>query len=86
MQKLATALINLAAFIELSDDGVIDPGNACRALEQLGVDLSGLSEVETAALREARDRLLAESTSIPERNFLLQFMTAVGIEEDEEAE
>ncbi len=39
MKAIATALLNLAAFVELSGDNVIDPDSAVRALEQLSVDL-----------------------------------------------
>lgn len=40
MKTTGTALLNLAAFIELSDDSVVDPDSAVKALEQLLVDLN----------------------------------------------
>jgi hypothetical protein len=39
MKAITTALLNLAAFVKLSGDDVIDPDSAVRALAQLGVDL-----------------------------------------------
>jgi hypothetical protein len=43
MKAIGTALLNLAAFIELSGDDVIDPDSAVKALEQLSADL-GMAE------------------------------------------
>lgn len=40
MKATGQALLNLAAFIELSDDSVIDPDSAVKALEQLLTDLN----------------------------------------------
>ena len=40
MKTTAQALLNLAAFVELSDDSVIDRDSAVKALEQLLADLN----------------------------------------------
>jgi len=40
MKTIANALLNLAAFVELSDDSVIDQDSAVKALEQLLADLN----------------------------------------------
>ncbi|QTN32552.1 hypothetical protein HZ994_09485 [Akkermansiaceae bacterium] len=40
MKAIAQALLNLAAFVELSDDSVIDPDSAVGALEQFLADLN----------------------------------------------
>ena len=40
MKTIAQALLNLAAFVELSDDSVIDPDSAVQALEHFLPDLN----------------------------------------------
>lgn len=56
MKAIATALLNLAAFIELSGDDVIDPDSAVKALEQLSADLgeaeAGEKEYLKALMRQ----------------------------------
>lgn len=51
MKAFATAIINLAAFIEFSSGKTIDPKTATAALEQLARDLQGASAGEIEYLR-----------------------------------
>ena len=80
MKALATAIINLAAFIELSGDDIIDPDSAVSAMEQLAADLNEASagEIEflKAAIREhiglmPHNRSQADQARV---NFLLDFL------------
>jgi hypothetical protein len=51
MKAIGTALLNLAAFVELSGDDAIDPDLAVKALEQLSVDLNQAEPGEKAYLK-----------------------------------
>jgi len=84
MDQIATALINLAAFVELSEDDVIDPDDAVRALEGVAADLHGISAEEVSAIRAAIERLLPSESDIQRRNFLAEFTTALGIEPEDQ--
>ena len=52
MKAIATALLNLAAFVELAGDDVIDPDSSADALEQLGSDLDEASPEERKFLKK----------------------------------
>ena len=51
MKATGQALLNLAAFVELSDDSVIDPDSAVNALEQLLADLNSGDAAEREYLK-----------------------------------
>ena len=51
MKTIAQALLNLAAFVELSDDSVIDPESAVGALEQFLADLNSVDQGEREYLK-----------------------------------
>jgi len=50
MKSLAEAVVESAAFLELSGDGVIDPDSAVRALESISHSLRNASDEEKRAL------------------------------------
>ena len=53
MKALATALIDVMAFLELSDDDVVEPDSAVKVLESVGATLEECTVEERAALQEA---------------------------------
>lgn len=86
MKALATAIINLAAFIELSSDETIDPDAAVAALEQLASDLqsAGTGEIEylRAAIRQEIGNLPFESRDSNDHRrveFLMNFIGNLGL-------
>jgi len=52
MKAIATALLNLTAFVELAGDDVIDPDASVDALEQLATDLEEAGPQERACLKK----------------------------------
>jgi hypothetical protein len=64
MKQLARALVNAAAFLELSEDDVVDPDSAVKAMEEIAYDLSTLSAAEYATLEEVCSDLANEARSI----------------------
>ena len=81
MTALATALINMAAFIELSDDEVIDPDSAVSALEQLAYDLRDVSPAEVECLNAALQEEIGKLPPDEDRReqFLSGFLENLGI-------
>jgi len=82
MQNIARALLQAASFLELSEDDVVNPDDAVRALEGIASQLQKCSAEEVAVLREA---IQLELASTPEqwsdaRQFLTNFLGAVGLE------
>ena len=81
MKALATALINLTAFVELSEDDIVDPDSAASALEHLANDLrdASLTEVEClkTAIREQISKPLSDGDS--RVAFLSGFLENLGI-------
>jgi hypothetical protein len=53
MQRLAKAVVDAFAFLELSGDSEIDPDTAVKAMEMLTYDLRKCSPEERAALAQA---------------------------------
>ena len=86
MKALAKAILNMAAFLELSSDDVVDPDSAVNALEQLAADLqdatAGEIEYLKAAIRQEIVEIGDERT--PEQSdrieFFLDFMENFGLE------
>jgi len=73
MQTLATALIDAAAFLELSGDDVIHQDDAVRALESIGHTLRSASPAELSAIRAALSDLIAAERAGRARADLLRF-------------
>lgn len=88
MKNLARALINQAAFVELSPDSVIDPDAAVDAQEQLAFDLEELTIEEIRALRSVLAEMISEAAEenktpgeITRLEFLKHFLENFGLEE-----
>ena len=88
MKTLARALINAAAFLELSGEKALDPGAAVQALEEIAYTLSHCTPDEKAAVAEVLEEMRAvelENGPRPEvLEFLDTFLTSFGLEEGEE--
>jgi ankyrin repeat protein len=80
MKTLATCLLELAAFLELSDDSIVDPDAAVGAMESVAASLAEASDEEKSALREAARRL-AKASKGSARTFYSSFMFACGLED-----
>jgi hypothetical protein len=90
MKALARALINAAAFLELSGDKVLDPEMALQALEEIAYHLSHGTEEEKNVVAEVLAEMRAtelESDPRPEvLEFLDTFLTSFGLAGADEAE
>jgi hypothetical protein len=87
MDKLARALVNAAAFLELSGDDVVDPDSAVAAMEDIVAALAGASPEEVAALksaasaeREARAKRGADEDTL---DFFENFLENFGVGDEE---
>ncbi len=83
MKTLAKALIQTAAFLELSGDDVVKPDEAVRALEGIADALHSASPDEAAAIRDALQELAAAERAGCSRTEMLrfyeQFFEAMGV-------
>ena len=79
MRTLANAIIDLAAFLELSGDDVVDPDAAVNALESLAFALNSATPEEVAAVRSAIRDQLTLSPSRERAEFLRSFAESVGL-------
>ncbi|WP_165251332.1 hypothetical protein [Paludisphaera soli] len=87
MKALARAVITAVYFLDHSDDDVVDPDEAVRALEAIGHELQGATEAEHLALREALDELIREQQADPGGSaeivaFCRSFMDDMGLQGD----
>jgi hypothetical protein len=73
MQILAKALIDTAAFLELSGEDVIHPDDAVRALESIGHTLHSATPAELSAISAALSDLIAAEQAGSARADLLGF-------------
>jgi hypothetical protein len=73
MQILAKALIDAAAFLELSGEDIIHLDDAVRALESIGDTLRSASPAELSAIRAALSDLIATERAGTARADLLRF-------------
>ena len=87
MDKIARALVNAAAFLELSDEDVVDPDSAVAAMEDIVAALAGASTEEIAALqraaseeRKARAKRGADEDTL---DFFDNFLENFGLVEEE---
>ena len=88
MKSLAQAVVESAAFLELSGDGVVDPDAAVQAQEAIASALDEASEEEKKELlsycRECAARIStsASPADLKRRDFYLGFGEAFGITEE----
>ena len=73
MKTLAKALIQTAAFLELSGDDTVNPDDAVKALEDIAHTLQSASPEELAAVRDALRELTAEERAGFARADVLRF-------------
>lgn len=87
MKALARAVINAAAFLELSDDQSLDPELATQALEEIAFHLSHCSPEEKQALLEVlaemRAAELESGPRIEMMDFLDSFPATFGLVEED---
>jgi hypothetical protein len=79
MQSLAKAIVDMAAFIEISDDSTVDPDAAVEALESLSVTLSNANPLEISAIKAAISERLAFAKSPAEKEFFRGFLSNLGL-------
>jgi len=88
MKSLAQAVVESAAFLELSGDDVIDPDAAVQAQEAIVSALDEATDEEKKALlfycRECAAQILtsASPTDLKKRDFYLGFGEAFGITDE----
>ena len=82
MRHLAAAVIDAAAFLELSDGQALDPDHAVKALEQMAAVLAEAGPEEVAALQEVLDRRVAEACTESGRVFYREFLESFGLVRD----
>jgi hypothetical protein len=73
LRTLANAILDLAAFLELSDEETVDTRAALKALEWLAYSLQSASPEEIAALRAAVDERLVNEKHPARIAFLKSF-------------
>lgn len=79
MRSLANAILDLAAFLELSGDDVLDPDAAVNAMESLAFALKSATPEEIAAIHSSIREQLASSPSPERAKFLRSFVENVGL-------
>ena len=84
MKVLARTILEMAAFLELSDESSVNEDDAVRAMESVAARLRSSSDAERAALREAAADL-ARASAGPAKRFYREFLSAVGLDEDKPA-
>jgi hypothetical protein len=73
MKTLAKALINAAAFLELSSDDVVNPDGAVKALESIAYTLHSASPEEISVIREALHEMTEVERAGAARADVLEF-------------
>jgi hypothetical protein len=85
MKTLAEAVLNLAAFLELSGDDVVDPDSAVAAMEDMAATLQRCTPEELNALRTVAKDLTEQDRPAhgrkEARQFYLGFMEDAGLAE-----
>jgi hypothetical protein len=74
MKALARALINAAAFLELSDDRDLNPELAVQALEEIALHLSECGDEEKKALAEVLAEMRTNELETGPRPEVLEFL------------
>ena len=85
LRNLANAILDLAAFLELSGDDVVDPDVAVKAMESLAFALKSATPDEVAAIRSAIREQVASSPSPERAAFLRTFSENVGLPQSDAA-
>jgi hypothetical protein len=75
VDPVVSALLHVAAFLELSGDEAVDPDYAVEAMEHVGFYLSRLSAQQIAAIREQLDRVAAHAQAEGWREEAVEFFT-----------
>ena len=87
MKNLCRAIIWSSCFLELSDDDVIDPDAAVKALEDIAAALQEATDDEKTAFviacREEADKLVGNPAYTKTAEFIRSLPVAVGILEEE---
>ena len=73
MKSIAKALVDAAAFLELSGDDVVDPDSAVGAMEMIISDLAGCTQEEKSAIAEAAATAASESKNSGSSAEMIQF-------------
>ena len=84
MKNLCDAIVNVACFLELSADNVVDPDAAAAALEEVSATLQSATEAEKDAFISAceEEAALLRSTDNSQRSeFISGLPTAMGLQE-----
>jgi hypothetical protein len=78
---LAEALVDLARFVESSDDEQLDQDDAVRALEGVAAVADRMSDAQRAELRQVVEAMAAAETDPGRREFLEEFPDGFGLGE-----
>ena len=82
MRTLAIAILDLAAFLELSDESTVDSRAALKALEWLAYSLQSASSEEITALHAAVDEQLSNEENPARLAFLKSFTENIKTSEE----
>lgn len=75
VDPIVSALLHVAAFLELSGDEAVDPDDAVEAMEHVGFYLSRFPAEQAAALRGQLDRVAAHARAKGWREEAVEFFT-----------
>ena len=85
MKTLANTIVDIARFIELSSDEIIDPDAAVQALEMMIASLQEATEDEKGAMASAvstaMDTARERGASVDELEFYGEFISGIGIDD-----
>ena len=81
MNSLANAIIEAAAFIELSSDEIIDPDSAVSILETIISEFQSLNDEERGAISRSLREKLSTCKNEERRKFLEEFLVNFDIAE-----
>jgi hypothetical protein len=79
LRTLANAILDLAAFLELSDDETLDSRSALKALEWLSYSLQSAAPEEIAAINAAIQEQLLKEKNPARIEFLKSFPENLGL-------
>ena len=78
-RALVATIAQMAIFLELSDDSVIDPDAAVKQLEEMAFTLQKLSGPEQTEFVRILEELAAENSFEDQRDYLRRLPEALGI-------
>lgn len=76
-QALMKALVEVMAFLELSDDDIVDPDAAIRMMEEIVAELQRLTRAERQSFIDFVGRMAADEAAANGRTPRLQFLERV---------